>query len=359
MADNRGRFLNAYNCLDNYLREISGAPPTKTMISYLQRILPEQERSTLNTIREFKNKMYSHSVSPNGELPQAPESWIRWLDSLLDYCKQNRSKISRQLSDLLKQDRGNGQRRNNNSGAERRNDNAEGHRHNNGSGVTKCSFCQFYNGSKCTNYYYYYNGTKMSMVTEYGKHYAEYRKDPCPAAAIRKYEEYLARQNGGTQSRGGANPYPSQGRPAQNNPPRNNPRPTQNPPRNNNPRPAHRSQPAESATTSDGNLRLRAVLERGEGRYTKGIFNKKQMVNFRLNVSIEIQDGLKISSIIAIIEGRGERHKQILSTRLDNTVEFDLPTDVYGGHIEASVVVVYKIGVFKSKEIKVRVSKNF
>ena len=75
--------------------------------------------------------------------------------------------------------------------------------------------------------------------------------------------------------------------------------------------------------------------------------------------AIENQDGLKISSIIAIIEGRGERHKQILSTRLDNTVEFDLPTDVYGGHIEASVVVVYKIGVFKSKEIKVRVSKNF
>jgi hypothetical protein len=345
MADNRGRFLNAYNRLDNYLRDISGAPTNKTMISYLQRILPEDRSSTLNTIREFKNKMYSHSVTPSGDLPQAPDSWIRWLEDMLTYCKQNRSSIARQLSDLLKKsDRnGHGQRRNN--------DNSGGAR--GGSGVTKCSFCQFYNGSKCTNYYYYYNGTKMSMVSEYAKQYAEYRKDPCPAEAIRKYEEYLARQNGGRQQGGGANPYPSQGRPVQNNPPRNTP------PRSNNPRPAHRSQPAESATTADGNLRLRAVLERGDGRYTKGIFNKKQMVNFRLNVSIENQDGLKISSIIAIVEGRGARHKEILSTRLDNTVEFDLPTDVYGGHIEASVVVVYKIGVFKSKEIKVRVSKNF
>jgi hypothetical protein len=117
--------------------------------------------------------------------------------------------------------------------------------------------------------------------------------------------------------------------------------------------------PAESQATADGNLKVRATLERGEGRYTKGIFNKKGMVNFKLRISIENQEDLKIASISALLKGKGDQLEKKLSTSLESTTEFDLPTDTYGGQIEASVVVIYKIGLFKSKQIKVTVSKNF
>ena len=117
--------------------------------------------------------------------------------------------------------------------------------------------------------------------------------------------------------------------------------------------------PAESGATTDGNLKLKATLERGEGRYTKGLFNKKGMVNFKLKVSIQNQEGLKISSITASLKGKGDQLEKKLPTQLESTTEFDLPTDTYGGNIEASIVVVYKIGIFKSKQIKTTVSKNF
>lgn len=117
--------------------------------------------------------------------------------------------------------------------------------------------------------------------------------------------------------------------------------------------------PAESGATVDGNLKLKATLERGDGRYTKGIFNKKGMVNFRLRVSIQNQEGLKISSITAYLKGKGDQLEKKLPTYLESTTEFDLPTDTYGGNIEASIVVVYKIGIFKTKQIKTTVSKNF
>ena len=117
--------------------------------------------------------------------------------------------------------------------------------------------------------------------------------------------------------------------------------------------------PAESGATVDGNLKLKATLEKGEGRYTKGIFNKKGMVNFKLRLSIQNQEGLKISSITAYLKGKGDQLEKKLPTYLESTTEFDLPTDTYGGNIEASIVVVYKIGIFKTKQIKTTVSKNF
>lgn len=118
--------------------------------------------------------------------------------------------------------------------------------------------------------------------------------------------------------------------------------------------------PSEKAATEDGKIKLWATLERGDGRYTKGLFNKKGMVNFKLRVGIQNREGLKISKVTAYLKGRGGAH---LEKKLPNTfssvTEFDLSTDDYGGHIEASVIVVYKIGIFKSKQVKTTVSKNF
>lgn len=123
--------------------------------------------------------------------------------------------------------------------------------------------------------------------------------------------------------------------------------------------PKQKNAPHEAATGADGNLKVRAVLEKGEGRYTKGMIHKKSMMNFRLRISIQNRDGLKIKSITAILKGRNAMLEKKLPTSLQSVTEFDLPTDAYGGHIEASVVVDYKIGVFKSKQLKMTVSKNF
>lgn len=117
--------------------------------------------------------------------------------------------------------------------------------------------------------------------------------------------------------------------------------------------------PAESQATADENLKVRATLEKGEGRYTKGIFNKKGMVNFKLRISIKNQEGLKITGITASLKGKGDQLEKKLPTSLESVTEFDLPTDTYGGQVEASIIVIYKIGIFKSKRIKITVSKNF
>ena len=120
-----------------------------------------------------------------------------------------------------------------------------------------------------------------------------------------------------------------------------------------------KSEPFERASGADGNLKVRASLEKGDGRYTKGLFNKKSMMNFRLRVAIQNQDGLKISSIKAILKGKNAIVEKIIPARLQSVTEFDLPTDTFGGHIEAVIYVDYKIGLFKHKQMKLTVSKNF
>ena len=117
--------------------------------------------------------------------------------------------------------------------------------------------------------------------------------------------------------------------------------------------------PAETSATNDGKIQLKAHLERGEGRYTKGLFHKKGMVNFKLRVSIKNQEGLKILKAEAFLKGKGEQIQKKLPTLFESVTEFDLPTDDFGGHIEASVLVTYKIGFFKTKQIKATVSKHF
>lgn len=117
--------------------------------------------------------------------------------------------------------------------------------------------------------------------------------------------------------------------------------------------------PTETAALTDGTIKLKATLERGDGRYTKGLFNKKSMVNFKLRIQIENQEGLKIKSITAYLKGRGNQLEKALPTTLTSVTDFDLPTETYGGNVEASVIAIYKIGVFKTKQLKVTVSKQF
>lgn len=117
--------------------------------------------------------------------------------------------------------------------------------------------------------------------------------------------------------------------------------------------------PFERASGADGNLKIMASLEKGEGRYTKGLINKKQMMNFKLRISIQNQDGLKISAVKATLKGKNSFVEKSLPTKLQSVTEFDLPTETFGGHIEAIIFVEYKIGLFKSKQMKLTISKNF
>lgn len=102
MANNNQEFLNAYNRLDNYLKSITGAPERINLISYLERILSEKERSELKTIRGYKNTIESHGVIPGGQKPIVPRVWTLWLERKLQYCRQNNKAIATKLNELLK-----------------------------------------------------------------------------------------------------------------------------------------------------------------------------------------------------------------------------------------------------------------
>jgi hypothetical protein len=117
--------------------------------------------------------------------------------------------------------------------------------------------------------------------------------------------------------------------------------------------------PNESAHFGDENLKMNVSLERGEGRYTKGFFNKTDMINLRLSVSIENTSGKRIKGVVATIKGKnGSVEKRLPATSYSNT-SFDINAKQFGGNITASVVVTYKIGLTKTKVAKTTVSKNY
>lgn len=98
--DKNAKFLNMYNRLDNYLQGIVKVSGNVNLISYLERILPEQQRSECKTIREFKNTIESHGVNPGGVKPTVPEEWVKWLHDMLAYCKKNKAEVARKVQSV-------------------------------------------------------------------------------------------------------------------------------------------------------------------------------------------------------------------------------------------------------------------
>lgn len=125
-------------------------------------------------------------------------------------------------------------------------------------------------------------------------------------------------------------------------------------------KPKKSSHPNEFSTNADGNLKLCAELQNTKkDRYQKGLFRKTSMVNFLIKVTIGNPDNLKIVSVTAYFKCGTNLVEKKLSTNNVSATEIDLETEKFSGNIEASVIVVYKIGLFKSKQIKATVSKNF
>lgn len=128
---------------------------------------------------------------------------------------------------------------------------------------------------------------------------------------------------------------------------------------NSNMRQAVNSNPNETATTCDEKIKLSATLLKGDGRYTKGIFKKINMVNFRLQVVIDNPNNLKISNVVATFNCRNHSATKNISTENNSITDIDFETSKFSGNIKVTIVAVYKISLFKTKKISTTISKNF
>ena len=95
------RFLAAYNRLDNFLQSIVRTKYRVNMIWHLEQISPEEKRSKIQTVRQFKNVIASHGVNPGFVAPTVPEVWISWLLGELEWCKKNSARIAPKLQKVL------------------------------------------------------------------------------------------------------------------------------------------------------------------------------------------------------------------------------------------------------------------
>lgn len=119
----------------------------------------------------------------------------------------------------------------------------------------------------------------------------------------------------------------------------------------------------DEATISDElDVYLYAKLENGKGYYTKGLFNKKKMLNVRLLVDFPTWN-YKFKSVTATFKCRGNAFTKKIpivdGTYQTTEVEVDLDGSLFSGNITVTVVGIYKIGLFKTKQIKTTISKTF
>ena len=118
----------------------------------------------------------------------------------------------------------------------------------------------------------------------------------------------------------------------------------------------------ESTISDELDVSLYVKLEKGKGYYTKGLFNKKKMLNVRLMVDFPTMD-YKFKSMTATFKCRGNTFVKkipIVDEVYQTTdMEVDLDASLFSGNITVTVVGVYKIGLFKTKQIRTTISKNF
>lgn len=119
------------------------------------------------------------------------------------------------------------------------------------------------------------------------------------------------------------------------------------------------NQPLEVATTKDENLSLTVELKNGEGYYKKGVFNKTSMLNFLLHVFINNLDNFKITSVTAVFQCGNNSCEKKLSTSSSSTTKIDLDASKFSGNVKVTVTAIYKLGMFKTKQIRSTVSKTF
>lgn len=113
------------------------------------------------------------------------------------------------------------------------------------------------------------------------------------------------------------------------------------------------------ASFTDEHIKLTAALISGDGRYTKGIlWWKKSMVNFQLRVSVYNPDDLRIKKAIAQLKCKNNLKTIKIPTDEESTTKINLDTSEFYGKIQVVVMLTYKLGLSKTKQIKTILSKE-
>lgn len=112
--------------------------------------------------------------------------------------------------------------------------------------------------------------------------------------------------------------------------------------------------------SEDENMRLRLEILPGNGKYTKGILNKVNMLNFRLKVNIYNPDGFKLIKVIAYITSGKQKIREVtLENDEESLTDIDIVEAALKGPVVVTVKAKYSIGFCKTKEIKASVSRSF
>ena len=96
MDENR-RCLDAYNRLENYLRQLTGAEHYRGIIPAYERVIEPDRAAMLKTIRLFKNNVGSHGVAVGGKFPTAPAEYADFLYDELEFVTANASEVREAL----------------------------------------------------------------------------------------------------------------------------------------------------------------------------------------------------------------------------------------------------------------------
>ena len=90
-------FLNTYNALDNYLRDICGGDESKGMISlYKDTLTDPSDQMQLKTINKLRNDIV-HGVFSTDEPIKVDKSFIKLLNKHLKYVKHHQAEVKKAM----------------------------------------------------------------------------------------------------------------------------------------------------------------------------------------------------------------------------------------------------------------------
>lgn len=90
-------FLNKYNILDAYLRDIVGADESKGMVSLYKDTLDDpEEQMQLRTMNKLRNEI-AHGVFPSNEPIKVDKSFVSLLDKHIRYVRTHQKEVKKKM----------------------------------------------------------------------------------------------------------------------------------------------------------------------------------------------------------------------------------------------------------------------
>ena len=97
-------FEDAYKTLENLLRNVTNIDD-KPLIPLFVKILPPYLSAQMETIRKFRNSFMGHGAKVDGEHPQAPNTYVVFLNKEIQWITNNKSSVCNQIRSLLKSEK--------------------------------------------------------------------------------------------------------------------------------------------------------------------------------------------------------------------------------------------------------------